>query len=76
MINLRSEDGEEKVRVTYELGHLTVRGASEYRSKLAYNIERFARDEILGHPTHIHIEHYPDHPYLGSCSLPLIVAVG
>ena len=71
--SLRVEDAVGKVLLTREGSALIVRGQSNFRKLLADEIDRFARGEIAGGSTHIHVEPYPGHFYLAPDSVPLVV---
>jgi cytochrome P450 len=49
---------------------LTISGAPEHLSTLADIVEDMAASTDGGH---VHIEHYPDHPYLEAGSAPLVL---
>jgi hypothetical protein len=70
-LRVRTREGE-AVMISADTGGrtLTVTGAPGHLGVLAEILGESAAADDGGH---IHIEHYPDHPYLGEGSLPLIV---
>ncbi|MEU4334808.1 hypothetical protein AB0F59_09300 [Micromonospora lupini] len=58
------------ISVDHAGGTLQISGAPAPLAIFASNLESMAADE---HGGHLHIEHYPDHPYLGPASADVIV---
>lgn len=71
------ETGEGLVSISRQGKTLKVRGSSDPLSVLAWNLESVMeglKDHSLATVRyHLHIEHYPEHPYLDSNSAPLIL---
>ncbi|XVQ08847.1 Imm32 family immunity protein [Spirillospora sp. CA-255316] len=67
---VRTTDGLVLLAGDAETRTLTISGAPEHLSALAGILEDMAASTDGGH---VHIEHYPDHPYLGEGSAPMIV---
>lgn len=58
------------VRVDVSRNTLLISGDAEARAVLADNLRAMAELEDGGH---LHVDHFPDHPYLAPGSVPLVV---
>jgi hypothetical protein len=58
------------VRVDVSRNTLLISGDAEARAVLADNLRGVAAMEDGGH---LHVDHFPDHPYLAAGSVPLVV---
>jgi hypothetical protein len=61
--------------ITQEGGWIALSGAAEHCALLAENVASFASEAHSAEGTHMHIEYFPGHYYLGAESLPLVVAL-
>lgn len=63
----------DKVYLRVENDKLRVGGDLQGRSHFAKSIRSFAEGQIAGAANHLHLEYYPDHPWISEESLPVIL---
>jgi hypothetical protein len=69
-IHVRVADSEVMIAADTDTRSLTITGNLRTLHILASNLTEMAQADDGGH---LHIEHYPDHPYITEDSLPLVV---
>lgn len=72
-MRIESTGEREDVVLSVEGETLVIKAGERGIRWLASTMERFARGEITGGAEHVHLEYFPDHPYLQAESTPAVL---